>query len=540
MSIAKLIALTVVLALLMLLGVGGYGLWSLGLAQDRFEFIQGNAIPSVKILDDARTVVSQARVEVRDHILATTVEGKDRHEAALASLRQRFEQDMAQYEKQLLSDPSDRQMLTKDRSDMESYFATIAPILALSKRNDMAGEMALIGDTSAFRNTAVALSQDLTTHMDYNFALADTLRRDNGAAYQASKWGLSLTLLLTCAIFGGAGYWLARMIRVRMNNFRNFMRHVSESLDFTGRIKIERNDELGGTASAFNDLLDRLRDNLRSILAESREVSVAARELTSTAAEMSSAATVQSEASSHMAASIEQVTVSINHVAEQAQQTHHLASDAGQHASEGGRVIGETIADIHRIARTVTESAKCISALEADSGKVAAVIGVIRDVAEQTNLLALNAAIEAARAGEQGRGFAVVADEVRKLAERTTASTAEISATIAVMTERSQEATVRMSEAAALVDSGVERSDRAVQAIARIGEASVETAARVREISAAIAQQGSASNALAQQVENVARMSEESSAAAEQTASNANRLDALARLQMETLAGYRL
>jgi methyl-accepting chemotaxis protein len=535
-----LIALTVVLALLMLLGVGGYGLWSLGQAQDRFEFIQGNAIPSVKVLDDARTVVSQIRVEVRDHMLASTPEAKDRHEAALAGLRQRFDQDMEQYDKQLVSDATDRQMLGKERGDMERYFATVAPILSLSKRNDMPAEMALIGDSSAFRNTAVALSQDLTAHMEYNFSLADSLRRDNASAYQASKWGLSLTLLLTFAALGSAGYWLARMIRVRMNGFQAFMQHVSDALDFTGRIKIVRDDELGGTARAFNALLDRLRDNLLSIQAESREVSIAARELTSTAAEMSSASAVQSEASSHMAASIEQVTVSINHVAEQSQHTHRLASEAGTHASDGGRVIGETIADIHRIARTVTESAQCIAELQADSGKVAAVIGVIRDVAEQTNLLALNAAIEAARAGEQGRGFAVVADEVRKLAERTTASTAEISATIATMTERSQEATVRMNEAAALVDSGVERSDRAVQAVARIGEASVETATRVSEISSAIAQQGAASNALAQQVENVARMSEESSAAAEQTAGNAARLDGLARHQMETLASYRL
>ena len=229
-----------------------------------------------------------------------------------------------------------------------------------------------------------------------------------------------------------------------------------------------------------------------------------------------------------MAATVEEMTVSVTHVADRAGETNQLAVRSGQVATEGAEVIGHTVEDINGIAQVVRSAAEHIDLLDQDSAKVNTVVAVIREVADQTNLLALNAAIEAARAGEAGRGFAVVADEVRKLAERTASSTQEIASTIGSMQTSAKSAAEGMRAAVDQVESGVARTAQASDSIREISQVSQDTEARVGEISEAIREQSVASTSIAQQVERIAQMTEENSAAAAATADTARHLDELA------------
>ncbi|EEF26163.1 conserved hypothetical protein [Ricinus communis] len=241
-----------------------------------------------------------------------------------------------------------------------------------------------------------------------------------------------------------------------------------------------------------------------------------------------------------MAATVEQMTVGIGHMAERTQEANHLAEKSGMLARNGEQVIRDTVADIHMIAETMQSASDEIRHLETNSEQISAVIQVIREVAEQTNLLALNAAIEAARAGEQGRGFAVVADEVRKLAERTAQSTEEISKSIAAMQASAQRAVSGTQAVAEHVNSGVERANEANRAMQEIGASAQQTVLMVSDITLAMKEQSTASTSIAQQVERIAQMTEENSASSQATADTANQLDELAVSMQRIIAQFKI
>jgi methyl-accepting chemotaxis protein len=215
-----------------------------------------------------------------------------------------------------------------------------------------------------------------------------------------------------------------------------------------------------------------------------------------------------------------------------------IAASSGQ--KNGESVVVKTVEDIDAIALSVSSSAELINRLETQSREIASVVNVIKEVADQTNLLALNAAIEAARAGEQGRGFAVVADEVRKLAERTGNSTREITDTIDVMREGAQAASTAMMNAVEQVTASVSRASGACDMIRKIGEGSREAVGMVSEITDAIHEQSASSTSVAQSVERIAQMAEQSAAAAQGSADTAQQLNTLAQEMRMITDQYKL
>jgi methyl-accepting chemotaxis protein len=216
-----------------------------------------------------------------------------------------------------------------------------------------------------------------------------------------------------------------------------------------------------------------------------------------------------------------------------------VSHDSDAAAAQGGGVMVQTIDQVRQIGERIKETAVSVQALGQASREITSIVQVIREVADQTNLLALNAAIEAARAGEQGRGFAVVADEVRKLAERTAMATQEITAKIAAIQNGSEAACVQMDLSVNQVGKGMAEADEAVAAVGRIKSNVARVDAEVSSISAALKEQGKASTTIAQQVEEVARASDGSCRGAEDAARLSRRLVTLSSTLRNAVACYR-
>ncbi|WP_338484483.1 methyl-accepting chemotaxis protein [Pseudomonas trivialis] len=270
-------------------------------------------------------------------------------------------------------------------------------------------------------------------------------------------------------------------------------------------IDTSSHDEL---PKAFDRMQKRLREMIQQISEAANQLVLSVQQISGASEQLSGAIQEQSTSASMMAATIEELTVSIHHVSENADEAHQLASRSGEQSKDGARVIENTLSSMNGIARTVQHSSTQVAGLGQHSEQISSIISVIQGIADQTNLLALNAAIEAARAGEQGRGFAVVADEVRLLAQNTGKSTKEIAIMIEKIQAGVRETVESMRGGVLEVSQGVETAGTAGAAIVEIRESSEKVLQVVDQISFALREQTMASQDVARNVERSAQMAE--------------------------------
>ncbi|MBF0273639.1 MAG: methyl-accepting chemotaxis protein [Nitrospinae bacterium] len=282
------------------------------------------------------------------------------------------------------------------------------------------------------------------------------------------------------------------------------IKDISQQNDLTLKVEYGQNDELGQIATQTNHLLETLNDEFRKIGADADSVSNFAKSLKESSSQINERSVLQGNKLNDIVAAVEEITRTTSMVAANTTEVASLSEDASQAAIKGGDIIKQTIDAIYYIKETVVSIASTITSLQERSQQIGDITTVIDDIAEQTNLLALNAAIEAARAGEQGRGFAVVADEVRKLAERTSKATQEITERIKSIQAETGKAAEGMQKGQEDVDAGVKNAAEAGESLGQIVNLVEDVSSKISHIATSMEEQKNAIEEIARNVHEVA------------------------------------
>jgi len=524
-------------AILALLVVGAIGLVQLGRLNASVRQVTEQEVPALEAVKGFEARYHELRTLIFRHIADPDLQRKAALDSELKTKGAALEQDIQRFEGRL-EDAAARARVTEFRKTVAAYLLVCETALTRSRQNQTEAAMELA--VSPFIEDAAVLSNEILGALAKEAAdRVDRTREASATTYQTAFGVLAALIALVVVGMVILGWLLATSITRPLTVLRNTVVEIGSSLDFTRRIPSRGRDEIGQTVTAFNTMVESVQASFAELAQSATRVGEAARGMEKTSQQLAHGAGVQADSASAMAAAVEEVTVSINHVAERAQDAASLSADASRSAGSGEAVVGATVQRFGTIANEVDQTAASLDTLQGETARISSVVGVIRDVAEQTNLLALNAAIEAARAGEQGRGFAVVADEVRGLAERTAKSTSEITEMVARIQAGAQQVVQRMQRTVATVKEGASEAVAAGEAIRTIRGSSDQAVEMVSDITDAIREQSAASTSIAQQVERIATMTEETTASARHTASSASDLNALAEKMVSAISRYR-
>jgi methyl-accepting chemotaxis protein len=337
--------------------------------------------------------------------------------------------------------------------------------------------------------------------------------------------GLTWTAPLVLIATGLFVFLLRMMFSKPINSLIDRIKDIAEGDgDLTQRIDVNSKDEIGRLGGFVNQFIKRVHDVISEVSGASREVASAATEIAASSEEIAAGMNEQSGQVTQISAAIEQMSASVAEVARKSGEAADNAKASGQVAAEGGQVVSDTIAGMNQISEAVVASAASVSELGKRGEQIGQIIEVINDIADQTNLLALNAAIEAARAGEHGRGFAVVADEVRKLADRTTKATEEIGESISAIQSETSLAVERMNAGTEQVEVGVAKATQAGESLEKIVAGAQEVADMIQSIAAAADEQSATSEEVSRNVESISAVTKQTSEGTNQAATAALQL----------------
>jgi methyl-accepting chemotaxis protein len=306
--------------------------------------------------------------------------------------------------------------------------------------------------------------------------------------------------------------------------------------DLTKRIPITSHDEIGELSHWFNTFIEKLQEIIQRVAENAHQLASASEELAASATQMARGIDCQENQATQVATAVQEMSASVAEVSDNTTKAADSAHKAADIALEGGEIVNDALISMRAIADSVTATAGKIEELGRSSGQIGKIIAVIDDIADQTNLLALNAAIEAARAGEQGRGFAVVADEVRKLAERTTKATKEIAQMIETVQRETGTAVSQMQAGTKQVEVGVATTSRAGSSLKAIITAAQQVGDMISQIATAATEQSSTAEQISSNVEQIAKITHDSAAGATQSAKACEGLSNLA-IDLQELVG---
>ncbi|WP_017813988.1 methyl-accepting chemotaxis protein [Paenibacillus shenyangensis] len=509
---AKIIS-SFILIVLILIAFGVYSLRNLEQSSERTSQISGNNLVSVQNLLGVQVYYQRLRVAVRDLNTTTDADKQQTYLDKMAQFKTGIDTNIKAYTS-LASTPVEQQGLQQFNAAYAKYIELYTQATRMAQVPGAAGTAAFIQfKDNTLKQAGDELGTILDGLIDYNAKLAQQASTDATSDYQKART-LTITILVFAVIFSLLlGYWIAHMISTPLKKLSALISQFAAG-DLSGTSDIDTRDEVGQLAASVNTMADNLRDLIARISMSSQSVAAASQEISATTEEIAHTSSTQAEASASITELFKELSAAIDSVARSATETAELSNHTLDMAHQGGQVVDQSMISMQNMNTSIQR-------LEEDSQRIGEIISVIDDISNQTNLLALNAAIEAARAGEQGKGFAVVADEVRKLAERSMDATKQISSIIKIMQKNTQDSVLSVRQS-------VEQSTQTGDSFQKIIRMVNDSAIRVNDIAAACEQESAQANEVMFSVESIAAASEESAAAAQETAASSQSLAKLA------------
>ncbi|KXF83416.1 methyl-accepting chemotaxis protein [Enterovibrio coralii] len=329
---------------------------------------------------------------------------------------------------------------------------------------------------------------------------------DIDAIFYRDVQRLLLLVALIAVVLVAISITIARSITSPIGKLQTLLNTAEKNLDLTVRFRPKGNNEISQLGRAFNNLMTAFEETLTGIAKGANQLNQEVAKLENLSNHIVGASTRQSEDTVNIAALVEEFAASINTISQDADQMKSLSNESGVQAQQGATTMRQTIQNMDQMSEKSQRSSTAVSALDQHSKEIEGIIGVINDVAEQTNLLALNAAIEAARAGEQGRGFAVVADEVRNLAVRTSDSTKQIASTIQELRTGIETTVSHIEDSVTVVNDNMTQTHSAEQSVREMHQKSQDLIDIIEEVSRSLHEQSTANQELARRIQAIADM----------------------------------
>ncbi|MCI3947124.1 methyl-accepting chemotaxis protein [Pseudomonas syringae] len=508
----------------LLIGLGGFSYVQIGHLRGAEQNIEENSLPSVQVVDDIQIALLHARLESIRMLASTDPAIRSAAAAnaqeAIGTLQSRSEF----YRQHLISGEQDRIQFEVAHNKMDTYVDGVKQIIATDATDH---EKALAFANNEQVQRANAYQADLNTLRGQNAKEAERSGSDATAVYNHS-----VNVLLTVVIIASL---LTVVLAVALT--RSIVDPISASLklaediaagDLTRQLNVTGNDEASRLMSSLNQMSNNLRGTIQQISGASVQLSTAAVEMTSITESADRTLQQQNSEIEQAATAVNEMSAAVEEVARNATSTSEAARQSSLSANLGNQRVSETLTAMHNLTGLVEGSSVQVTALAGQAQDISKVLGVIRGIAEQTNLLALNAAIEAARAGEQGRGFAVVADEVRALAHRTQTSTQEVEQMISAIQAGSSATVASMQRSTQEAHNTRKTAEDAGQSLRQITDSVLEINNRNLQIAAASEQQAHVARDVDRSLVSIRDLAVQSSEGARQTLVASNELSQLA------------
>jgi methyl-accepting chemotaxis protein len=507
MKIGLRLAISFGVAVLFLVSLAVLSIYRLGAIGGSIDRILTDRFPKTALCTDVVTNANNVALSVRNMLLT---DDKRAIQAELKVIRESRATVTDRFQKieQLLSTAKGKELFSAMVAARASYSSALDQFLELAQ-----GEKRQ--EAGAFLLEKVKPAQEIFFGEIHAFVEFQTgLMEQEGKTAKSLYTNMLITVVAIALIALFAlcvlGFLITRSI---VDPIKRTIAQASllSKGDLTQQIVVDREDEFGEQAAALREMVAKWRDIIGNVKQSADSVASASTQLSASAGQMSHGAGEQAERAQQVASASEEMSQTVDDISRNASGIAASAIKAAETAKSGGRTVEAAIREVRKIADTVSESSSHIISLADLSKKVGDIIDIINDIADQTNLLALNAAIEAARAGEHGRGFAVVADEVRKLAERTTGATSEVGGIIKEIQGKVKSAVTSIDHVSSSVDRGVELSSKAGEELRAIVTSVDGLHTMVQQIAAAIEEMSAASGQISKDIESISGVSRETS-----------------------------